>query len=306
MDSDDDFGDDFDDTAFLEAATQAEKDNTPPASPRPLKRRKIDLPNERSRPTPPRQPIRNRRPCPFVSSDGGDDVEESDEYAPVATRRKSIPVEHDDGDSSTAAKSVASTTRKKRTRAKKEDDGDDRGSESPRKTNVAEKRQNRIHRPSVVQDLTDVFLTQPPREASPPWMPRGAIWQKPANIIGVHKPVAFDAMKTMMLPSRQSIASRPVSQASKHTESASPTRPVESSELPATNGASMQFDATQELADLPSDAFASSSSSPQKQDDVVLISERRTKVVAPQNGLRQTTLFGRSTVNGHILSLIHI
>ena len=60
------------------------------------------------------------------------------------------------------------------------------------------------------------------------------------------------------------------------------------------------YDLAQELADLPSDAFSSSPSSPQNLDDVMLVSERRTRLVAPQTGLRQTTLFGRQTVNGQI------
>ncbi|KAF1968963.1 P-loop containing nucleoside triphosphate hydrolase protein [Bimuria novae-zelandiae CBS 107.79] len=263
MDSDDDFGDDFDDTAFLEAATQAEKENTPAfqPSPRPLKRRKIDLPNRQTRSVPPREQSRKKHPRPFVSSNEDEDIEESDDKL------------DDDGDVSTAA------NRKKRVHTRKQYDGNDRDSESPRKECVAEKRKSRIHQPLVVHDLTDLYLTQPPREASPPWMARGAIWQKPATSIGVHKPAAFDAMKTMMLPGRQ--------------PAAYPKRPM-------TNGTLNHYDATQELADLPSDAFASSSSSPQKHDDVELVSERRTRVVAPQTGLRQTTLFGRQTVNGEI------
>ncbi|KAL5380010.1 hypothetical protein DPSP01_008049 [Paraphaeosphaeria sporulosa] len=300
MDSDDDFGDDFDDTAFLEAATQAEKENTPPALPRLLKRRKIDLQDERTRPTPPRKHARNQRPRPFVSSGEDDDVDEEDHDATalVATRRKRASSEYDDGDDSTVPTRVAWTTQNKRGRPKINDDGDGRDSVSPRKTGVAENRQNRIHQPSVARDLTDVYLTQPPREASPPWMPRGAIWKKPATSIGVHTPVVFDAMK--MMPSRQSIASRPVSQVARHLESASPARPAGIPKLPAIDGTSMLYDATEELADLPSDAFASSPSSPQELDEVVLVSERRTRVAATQAGLRQTTLFGRPTANGEI------
>ncbi|KAL5412425.1 hypothetical protein PMIN06_011800 [Paraphaeosphaeria minitans] len=303
MDSDDDFGDDLDDTAFLEAATQAEKETTPPVSPRPLKRRKIHLQKKTTRPAPPRRRTRNQRPRPFVSSgEDDDDVddEDHDASAPVATRRKRASTEHDAGDDSTVPTRVASTTRKRRGRPKMNDDGNERESESPRKTGVAEQRQTRIHQPSVARDLTDVYLTQPPQEASPPWMPRGAIWQKPATSIGVHKPVVFDAMKTMMMPGRQSIASRPLSQASRHLDSASPARPRGIPKLPAIDGTSMLYDATEELADLPSDAFASSQSSPQKLDEVVFFSERRTRDVAPQTGLRQTTLFGRPTVNAEI------
>ncbi|KAJ4287332.1 3'-5' DNA helicase [Kalmusia sp. IMI 367209] len=302
MDSDD-FGDDFDDTAFLEAATQAEKENTPAfqASPRPLKRRKLDDRNERTRQTPPRkQQSRNRRPRPFVSSGEDSDGDDSDEYAPIAARQNSISTECDEDDIPTAATSVGSTSRKKRARSRKQDDEDGRESESPRKEGIAEKRQNRIHRPSAVQDLPDVFLTQLPQSPSPPWKPRGAIWQKSATSIGVHKPVRLDAMKRMALPGRQSISSGPVSQASRLSDSNSPEKMVDSPKLPMMNMTSMPYDAIEELADLPSDAFASSSSSPQKHDDVVLVSERHPRVVAPQTGLRQTTLFGRTTVNGNI------
>lgn len=294
MDSNDDFGDDFDDTAFLEAATQAEEGNTPLVSPRPPKRRKIHLQNERTRPTTPRKHTRNQPPRPFVSSGEDDDVDDEDHDAspPVANHRKRISTEHDGGNDSIVPTEVASTTQKKHGLPKMNSRGYDQGSESPCKTGIAIYRQNRIHQPSVARDLADVYLTQPPREASPPWMPRGAIWQKPATRIGVHAPVAFDAMK--------SIASRPMSQTSRHLDSASPIRPAGLPKLPAVDRMSMQYDATEELADLPSDAFASSSSSPQKPDEVVFVSERRTKVAAPQVGLRQTTLFGSTTVNGEI------
>ena len=61
------------------------------------------------------------------------------------------------------------------------------------------------------------------------------------------------------------------------------------------------IDIAQELADLPSDAFASSSSSPQKppESDVICISSQSypttatgMRLAAPLNGLRQKTLFG--------------
>lgn len=66
------------------------------------------------------------------------------------------------------------------------------------------------------------------------------------------------------------------------------------------------FDVNDELADLPSDAFASSSSSPQKSPqkntDVLVISSQTTPakrkvLAAPQQGLRQMSLFGKPAQN---------
>ncbi|KAF2682721.1 P-loop containing nucleoside triphosphate hydrolase protein [Lentithecium fluviatile CBS 122367] len=295
----DDFGDDFDDTAFLEAATQAERDNTPSSqpSPRPLKRRRLEQSNERTQPIPPNKQQRNHRHCPFVSSDEG--ISEPEEIESFAPRKKSTLAGCDDGDLSTAATSVSSAARKKKARARRNDweDGEPEG-QSPKKETAAEKRRNRIHVPTNELDLTEHFLTQPSREPSPPWKPRGAIWQK-SKTIGVHRPAGVDVMKTMAMPGGQSISSRPISQASKSPEKrALVIRTEDSPKLPTPDRASTTYDPAQELADLPSDAFASSSSSPQKEDDVFLVSERRTRVVAPQVGLRQTTLFGRGEANG--------
>lgn len=305
MSSDDDFGDSCDDTAFLEAATQVERENTPAfqPSPRPLKRRKI---KEDARPAPPRKQFRNTRPRPFVSSDEDDSVEECEKHSPAAGSNHNTSDEVDNVDLSTTFTSAGSTARKKRIGSKKRELESDCEGDSPRKEGVAEKRKNRIHQPSVVHNLTDVYLTQPPREPSPPWMPRGAIWRKAATSIGVHKSVASSAIKTVTLSDKQSIPSGPVPHASRPIESLPPARPDELSRPSMISGTSNPYDATQELADLPSDAFASSPCSPQQHNDVVLVSERRTKIVAPQTGLRQTTLFGRQTINGEIpLSQAH-
>ncbi|KAF2253195.1 P-loop containing nucleoside triphosphate hydrolase protein [Trematosphaeria pertusa] len=303
MEDSDDYGDDFDDTAFLEAATQAEKENTPPflASPRPTKRRKLSGPNERSAPSiPPSKQRFDRRRQPFLSSEDEDDSEP--DVCATSRGNKSAATELDDGEQPTAAKPVCSAARKKKARIKRQEESDEEPENgSPRKETVAAKRKNRIHVPTANLDLTDLFFTQPSREPSPPWKPRGAIWQKPRTNIGVHRPSGLDAMKTTALPGRQSIASRPVSRGHKSPgESDTPMGIDTSPELPATSKTGTAYDLTQELADLPSDAFASSSSSPQKQDDVVLLSERRTRVVAPQSGLRQTTLFGRQGVNSQV------
>ena len=297
----DDFGDDFDDTAFLEAATHAERDNTPAfqPSPRPLKRRRLDQPRDAARSIPPSKQQQSRRRRPFVSSEEEDADDE--EIASIATRKKGTSIECEDGSLSTSATSVSSAARKKRAKRRQGDEHEGQSEdESPKKETAAEKRRNRIHVPSNNLDLTDHFLTQPPQESSPPWKPRGAIWQKPKSI-AVHRPPEPNPIRTVALPARQSIASRPASRATK-----SPEKPAliidfdDSPKLPTSNRVLRAYDPTQELADLPSDAFASSSSSPQKQDDIVIVSERQTRVIAPQIGLRQTTLFGRTGASGGV------
>ncbi|KAF2468267.1 P-loop containing nucleoside triphosphate hydrolase protein [Lindgomyces ingoldianus] len=250
----DEFGE-FDDSAFLDAATQFEKENTLAfhPSPRPSKRRRIDQQDERTmKSVPPRKYLPNRRPGPFIEEDEEDEADEDE--------------------------SADSDGRKKQPKSKgKENDEDEQEDESPQKR-WGNKKKDRIHTPTTIVDLTDMYATQPLRENSPPWKPRGAIWQKPSMITGGHrssgpqspKQTRLDAMKTMALPGPQPILSR------------------------------LTYDIAQELADLPSDAFASSSSSPQKQDEVVLVSERRTRLAAPQTGLRQTTLFGRDGVDEEV------
>jgi ERCC4-related helicase len=293
MTDSDDYGDDFDDTAFLDAATQAQQENSPPfqPSPRPLKRRKLDQPKA----IPPRK--QHQRRGPFVSSD------EDSPDADSVEREASLP-SHNDGNLSTAATSgkTAAHKRKRRSAHKDGDDVEDAEFESPRKETMAEKRKNRIHVPTANLDLTDAFCTQPPQALSPPWKPRGAIWQKSAISIGVHRSVVPNTIKTNSLSGTGFVAPKPVSRLTKLPEKPASIIDIqqspESSQLPIRSVSVPDYDPTEELADLPSDAFASSSSSPQKQDDVVITAERRTRIVAPQAGLRQTTLFGRKSVGG--------
>ncbi|KAL1794750.1 hypothetical protein ACET3X_006566 [Alternaria dauci] len=295
MDEGDEYGDEFDDTEFLDAATQAEKENTPafPPSPRPAKRRRISKVDERTESVP-RTTRHGRRRGPFVSSDQDEDAfDESDRTL------------SDTGSKSVSPLKSALASRKKRALSNRYDDEH----ASPIKETVADKRKERIHMSTTNVEMPDMYLTQPPQTYSPPWKPRGAIWAKPTTTIGVHKPSAskksagLDATSNMSLPGRQSISSRPAPQAL--SSPAFPDSPIEIEESPklpvraATAAAPNDYDYTQDLADLPSDAFASSSSSPQKQGDVEVISARK-RVVAPLTGLRQTTLFGRAGVDGTI------
>ncbi|KAF2118268.1 hypothetical protein BDV96DRAFT_569567 [Lophiotrema nucula] len=305
----DDFGD-LDDTAFLEAATQAEKENTPSflPSPRPAKRRKIGHSNERTSSVVPRQ--NNNQEHVLGSSD--DDAFEPALHGTALSSSRHTPNQRNGRSLSTSTASESPVTHKKAQRR----EGLQDGKQKKDKVSIWERMKqnskiNRIHTPAINQDLEVAFFTQPPQEHSPPWKARGAIWQKPTSI-GIHRPsgsqsgkwTGLDAMKTMALPGRQSISSRPISRPARSPTAPSPSpAPEESPVLPTgTDVVAEVYDPALDLADLPSDAFASSSSSPQKHHGggVEFISERRTRVVAPQTGLRQTTLFGREGVDGEI------
>ena len=308
MSDSEDYGDGYDDTEFFNAATQAEKENSPAfqPSPRPTKRRKIAQTRESTKTIPTRK-TSNRRPQPFVGSSDEDDsdlaVDDGEES--LSARGKNVSPA-----TSEELPEKRPSSRKKRATSKQQDAVDEDYDASPARATLAQKRAERIHIPTAELDMTDVFFTQPPQEHSPPWKPRGAIWAKPTST-GAHKSPAgplkwtgLDAMKTMALPGRQSISSRP---------KAPPPAPVgfteldieddEPPRLPQEIEPSNAYDYTQDLADLPSDAFSSSTASPQKpdaDDQITILSEARKRVAAPQTGLRQTTLFGRQGANDQI------
>jgi ATP-dependent DNA helicase MPH1 len=306
MDDSDDYGD-LDDTAFLDAATQYDAVDTPAVlSPRPLKRRKIaETASISSR----KLQSGRRQRGPFVDSDddtsnGSDEVFDPAPAGGRSNGRRSETVSNDET-------SASSTKQRKVSQAKGKENVEEEYGSPWKKTTVSTKR-DRIHVPTTNLEMEDVYFTQPPPENSPPWKTRGAIWQKPALSIGVHRPsgpqsskfTGLDAMKTIALAGRQSISSRPVPRPSISLEE--PSFPIEigvdvddnmSPILPQANNRINVYDPTDELADLPSDAFASSSSSPLNQDgEVNVLSERRARLIAPQTGLRQTTLFGRDGI----------
>ncbi|CAI6331504.1 unnamed protein product [Periconia digitata] len=258
------FDDDgFDDSAFLAAASQAEQETCPPfrPSPRPLKRQKLAQANDPIQKIPPRK--QQHRNNPFIT----DDEDESGENGDISTTGK----------------------RRRSSRPKKDHDVQDDESSTTKKETVADKRKNRIHVPTVNLDLTDAFCSQLPQEPSPPWKPRGAIWQKPSTSIGVHQ--------TTLTASRSSNVTKTATLTEKVVF---PPKPPTLASRPAPPP---KYDPTQDLddlGDLPSDAFASSPFSSADLEDVVVVSETRKEVVAPRNGLRQTTLFGRPTVDGVI------
>ncbi|OCK87564.1 P-loop containing nucleoside triphosphate hydrolase protein [Cenococcum geophilum 1.58] len=221
---------------------------------------------------------------------------------------------------STSATSISSTgkSRKGRKAKGKENGASDEDSGSPvQKQSKKPKRKTHISSTSI--ELIDAYCTQPPGLSSSPERLRGPIWQRrltpPAGStdaiglsIGKSKSLANSTGRgcppqqppptlSQSFESFDEDCSLPVGEDSLATFD-------RNGEVPAlpTNTDSIAFDAAHELADLPSDAFASSSSSPQKQpDDVIFLSSqvsqaRRSHIVAPQTGLRQTTLFGRDGI----------
>ncbi|KAL6159632.1 3'-5' DNA helicase [Exserohilum turcicum] len=305
MQDSDEYGDEFDDTAFLDAATQAERDHTPAfqPSPRPAKRPRLNS-STRQPASIPRRAQSGRRRGPFASSD--EDRETDGEGALSDSGSQSL---------SPAPKKAPASRKKKLQPTAWENDFSDAEYVSPAKDSRAAKRQERIHVPTTNMDMADVFYTQPPQEHSPPWKPRGAIWAKPPAPKNAQKPSeppkqpGLDAIRTMSLPGRQSISSRPPPPPPPQAPpspgvSDSPIHVQDSPQLPMalapTRGPEIpDYDFTQDLADLPSDAFSSLSSSPQKQADSESASARK-RVAAPQTGLRQTTLFGRAGINNAI------
>ncbi|KAF3046519.1 3'-5' DNA helicase [Didymella heteroderae] len=298
MSDSDEYGDGYDDTEFFNAATQAEKENTPAfqPSPRPTKRRRISQAHEKARSIPSTK-TPNRRRQPFAGSS-----DEDDDKSSGTGNKDDSPV------TSEEPQEKRPSIRKKRRASRQHDEIDGYGDASPARATIAQKRKERIHIPTTELDMTDVFFTQPPQEHSPPWKPRGAIWAKPTSA-GVHNPsaesIGLDAMKTMALPGRQSISSRPKTTAPVVEEDSDPDLDgdKEPAQSLAADSVPTAYDYEQDLADLPSDAFSSSTASPQKlgaDDDISRLSETRKRIAAPQTGLRQTTLFGRQGDHGQM------
>jgi ERCC4-related helicase len=302
MSDSEDYGNEFDDTEIFNAATQVERENTPAflPSPRAAKRRKISQAQANEKPAPISSVKRSRpQQGPFILSDddSGADVDAASEESHSGA----------DGEYAADARSKTAQTRsaagRKSIATRNQQDDDEEKHASPARATAAQKRKERIHIPTAKLDMTDVYFTQPPQEHSPPWKPRGAIWAKPTTSIGVHqassstKQVGTMAAKSTAAPGRQSMSSRPNAPAVLSLDE--PDSPIEIDASPILPTTTVTYDFTDDLADLPSDAFASSSSSPQKQYGSIT-PESRKRVVAPLVGLRQTTLFGRQGVTGEV------
>ncbi|KAF2013411.1 P-loop containing nucleoside triphosphate hydrolase protein [Aaosphaeria arxii CBS 175.79] len=269
---------------------------------------------------------------PFIDSDsdekedldGEEEIVDDADFEPrsrsnvavAAVAKRASPSISDDDDAS-EYESTHDTSPAKSNRSKRQRKSPGHvDPESAWKKIMPKTKKDYIHTPTNVVDLTDIFQTQPPLENSPPWRTRGAIWSKPATAsIGVHRPAGKEkegnggreGVKTTVNPGRQSISSRP--------KPRPPSPEVDEFDtlididvindaildqypdvVPVQETSNESYDPAQELADLPSDAFESNPSSPQKEDnDVAFMSEKRHRLVAPQTGLRQTTLFGRGS-----------
>ncbi|QDS73004.1 hypothetical protein FKW77_009032 [Venturia effusa] len=180
--------------------------------------------------------------------------------------------------------------------------GDDEGEEEPAKVSKYQ-----MHAPKINANLDRVILTQTQQALAPtqPWMIRGPIWRKPKP---AETPVLAVKNVNIQTSAKGSEDSAP-RQESDEDEDIDVPVPRAASRLggilPKSKvqfGKTTSYDVTQELADLPSDAFSSSAASPQKDtSEVVLLSSQPSaapvqapRVAAPMTGLRQTTLFGRN------------
>ncbi|KAJ9648388.1 3'-5' DNA helicase [Coniosporium tulheliwenetii] len=197
---------------------------------------------------------------------------------------------------------------------------------------------HKIHVPANAVAVQDVYYTQAPPSASMPWQVRGPIWQKapvpsktgvgrsPLNVrrkslndeIVSDEEEAFDPPKLPPASKNPTKARQYAVQDDVVSDEEDAFDPPMLPPKPARQQSALKpkgmqpvygisqaniaaLDATEELADLPSDAFSSSAASPEKQaDEAIPITTqvRRQTLVAPQNGLRQTTLFGRDTAQG--------
>lgn len=308
----DDFGFEDDDTEFLAAATQVEASQNAgfAASPRPTKRRRI------------------RKGPPQLDGASSDDLEWSgsdEEHSPPqvaskhfggpAASRRSSPPEQDENE-------------------EPEEDpdyyfpGENGGSEEA----VIKQSKYKIHIPKNGGILPDLYLTQTQRDLDDdPTAIRGAIWKKPRK----PEPPLFNAVSdvsgkvTSDGVSARGPANKPLAQANgldAFVQLQRPSRPPDPIEDDAAmakrlqaeedaqarqhqmNGASkvsnttrQTMDFSQDLADLPEDAFSSSSPEKSPSKEVIEISPQVTASQrpnigfrGPQAGLKQMTIFGQA------------
>ncbi|KAK4984538.1 3'-5' DNA helicase [Elasticomyces elasticus] len=203
---------------------------------------------------------------------------------------------------------------------------------------------HKIHIPAQAESFTDRFSTQAPPTSSCLWQIRGPIWQKPPKSSPPPFPGCTEVQSTRItggavdVPSRERNSDafnylntrrtglpntrQSVGATSRVVSSTTPKKttnvivdkddgtviahnhsgPSTTFNKPSKPASSVHIE--DELADLPSDAFASSSSSPTRSPDRGLHSSQPTatqiqrhNLTAPQNGLRQTTLFGGTVQN---------
>lgn len=327
-DDDDDYGD-LDDEAFVAVAAQVERGSVEAfrPSPRPQKRRRVGQFQSPQIETTQNFPLRTaghplRNNGPFVVDSDDDAEPDSGPRATTTQHPKGANVQKEGGhrvDSARIAVSGGANTtnalenrrisdQASRTPSTTDCDAgisivatshsstapkvrpDSRGKENadePATKKLGNKRSDRIHIPANVVDREDVIYTELPEAPSPPGKMRGAIWQKQTTItapmIGVHRQSGSSQLRNSVLEPRPTAW---------NAKQPPPKSNANSTNPPPAHSNALEYDVAQELADLPSDAF-SSSSEEDPDGDLEIVSERRTRLVAPQSGLRQATLFGR-------------
>ncbi|OCK81240.1 P-loop containing nucleoside triphosphate hydrolase protein [Lepidopterella palustris CBS 459.81] len=377
MSEGDEFGD-FDDEEILAVATQFENNAafTFRPSPRPQKRRRVDLhhdeiqdddsgiparkssrsglgrqrvvlsDNEDASNTTPfaksMTPAKQRNaPKPTQRSSSEEAFDPAPSTARFTPRRRQDPrpgqrsIDRESSQSKLANSTSCTGKQKKEPKPEEKENGDlERESESPSKKQP-KKPKHRIHTLAKFVELKDIYFTHPPDIDSSPGNLGGPIRQKKSKPVASVTGVAgFSPAISRSMMNGVNVEHSLEKSNTTANGSTGPFRPFQAQNgnqqsqsvedddaLPSTEGSlsntnanigippisrtnvdPLPSDIAKELADLPSDAFASSSSSPQKQtDDAISLSSqvspvRRSNIMAPQTGLRQTTLFGRGGV----------
>lgn len=145
---------------------------------------------------------------------------------------------------------------------------------------AAKKPKHKLHAPTRAEELQDAYYTEPPQSSHVPWKIRGAVIQKQARVEATEH------------------AARP------QTATKEPAESLEKENINDSNIADNHAP--------PSDEFGSSPVFQEQEDDIVYISSTNLlgrqppqRLVAPLNGLRQTTLFGSEAAKDLPLSQVN-
>ncbi|KAF2435790.1 P-loop containing nucleoside triphosphate hydrolase protein [Tothia fuscella] len=152
-----------------------------------------------------------------------------------------------------------------------------------------------FHAPRINPTFNNVIVIQTQNVAhSQPWMIRGPIWKKPKIIESNQDEVTKNPVR-----GSEDVVRRPMSDDEDEVEDIVEQRSVRKGGAIARQENTAHYDPTQDLANLPSDAFSSSNPA----DDVVFMESRPSttniqarRMGAPTTGLIQTTLFERKGV----------
>ncbi|GAB7341601.1 hypothetical protein MBLNU457_7806t1 [Dothideomycetes sp. NU457] len=281
-------------------------------SPRPAKKRKTT-----------KAATKNVRPTKAKAKAVGKTVKASRTTRSGSTTSHTISPVNSDDDDDDAFETIERKPSKSRSRAVTESDQEERSAQKKTK-----------HRIKVINDqdlLLDQFMTQAPERSPSPNGVRGPIWlkqprqgsvfnQQPPPMTGMasaqHGPLQKPRIQNPPISAPMARAGPPQvakPQFKRPHAIASPTRNGQASPIDVVNNTTaasaratlsvppqtQPIDVSQELADLPSDAFSFSSPEASPKQAIYVSSQAAQPVVrrvqnvqAPQSGLKQTTLFG--------------